>query len=152
MCLSFCSLTLLGVNAVRWYNDLAVLNRFEPPIPIDAYLQSAADNFAQNGICFGIMLLGVLIPTIINAAIFISSGIVRLVPSKLRNRYADECERTELSRLDMDRLAWKVSTMDSLAGVIFFRTALASLGYLIAWLSPAIGEVLYFLAQVRLFN
>ena len=95
------------------------------------------------------MLLGVLLPTIINVSIFLSAGIMRIVPKEWREKFALECDKGEFSRFEADRLAWRISAMDLLTGVIFFAATLLCLAYVLTWLAPAIGELLYSLAKIR---
>jgi len=150
MVAALAALTVLGTNAIRLYDHIAILKGFRAPIPIDQYLHAASENFSRNGVWFAIMLFGTLVPTLINVGIFVSAGIMRLVPPGIRNHYAAECEREHLTLLAKDRLAWKISAIDSLTGIIFFGATFVSLAYLLAWLAPAIGAILYSLAEIRL--
>ena len=68
---------------------------------------------------FAIMFFSLFIPTLINLCIFLSSGVLRIVPDFARERIAAACERDSITRRDADLLAWKISAADSLTGVIF---------------------------------
>jgi len=150
MLVSLGAFSLLGANAIRWYNHIATSRGNPAPIPIDRFIQEASDNFWQNGMWFAIMFAGLLLPTIINLCIFLSSGVLKVIPDFTRNRIAAACERDPITRREADILAWQISAANSLTGIIFFVVGIALLGYIIVWLLPAVGEILRFVAEIRL--
>ena len=149
MIVSLVCFSVLGANAIRWYNYIAGSSGIRTPIPIDQFIDDASQDFWRNGMWFAIMFFSLFIPTLINLCIFLSSGVLRIVPDFTRERIAAACERDSITRRDADLLAWKISAADSLTGVIFLMVGLALLIYVVVWLLPAIGEILLAMAKIK---
>jgi len=149
-CTAIVVFTIFAPAVIRLFDAWAISEGFDAPINVDRYIDSARADFGDNGFWIVVTISSMLLPTLLNILLLFWSGILSLVPQSLRNQLAAEVEATKSSRRQMDSLAWRVATVDSLAGTIFFLTSLCVVIYAMIWVSPSVGEALYFFAtQLR---
>jgi len=141
--LSVAAFAVVSTVVIQYYNYLATSAGFKPPIPLCLIIDKTFENYSANGLWFSILIATILLPTVVSVVIYLSAGINSMMPLSMRDGLALQIENTAISDVANDGISWRVAFFDTLTGLIFFVLAALAILEIALWVSPAIGEAIY---------
>jgi hypothetical protein len=134
---------VLAVSAIALFNKTAVADGYTSSIDIIGLLTRMHKNENNAALWYAILVAAFLIPTFVSIFVYASSGLNYLVPKATRVRLTSEIQNADMSERQRDALAWKLSAVESITGILFFVSATISMGYFAAWISRPLGDLIY---------
>jgi hypothetical protein len=137
----FAVITAMSINE---FNHFAVGHGYPEPISLRQIVTQMHNNDHNAGVWYWLLVAAFLVPTFVSISLYASSGLINLVPYPTRLKLSNEILDVEPSdNRQRDILAWKLSAIESLTGILFFISTIVGVAYFLSWIGRPFGELLY---------
>lgn len=97
---------------------------YDVAFDVSSMVSSLKENFFPNGIWLLCMATTIMLPTLLQLALFLYSGLIFLIPREQLNVIAEALNNAK-TVYEKDVLAWKISAIDVMARLVFAAIFLA---------------------------